>query len=476
MHRWQVSVLGVGLDGVLRAGWRAVGMAAALLLAACGGGGSAPSDGGAASPRVTATSAVTNIEPGTTGITAGLFVAGSANGDGFVMQLMQDGPRRALWAVRYRAATGQWGEPQRISRNDVAYFTIAITADANGNAMAVWQEDEAGIVAARFDAAAGLWEAPLALGPDRGFAVVAGNVAGVVHVIGAQGDDHVFDPVAGVWRSSGRFLQTNVSVGAATPEALAVDAGGRALGLYRYAWDFELVGSNHFAPAAGQWQALPAGADLVGVVPGSRVTGDYVTNPQVAALGDGDFIGAWNVDLEVAAIARVEVARYSGASGSWSTARTVAQIDPTSEFSSFALRSGGGNTFALWNEIVDGRRSVRVLRLDENGAACDPVRTIDGAVGGVAEWPELVVDPRGNAFAAWHQHDGTRSNIAFSRFDAASGTWRPAELAETEPGDAIAPRPAVAGSQVLLAWAQREGDDTRIKAMLVPMVEPPAAP
>jgi hypothetical protein len=213
---------------------------------------------------------------------------------------------------------------------------------------------------------------------------------------------------------------------------------------------------------------------LIGVVPGSRVEQETLVNVNVTAFGQGDFIGAWNVDTDVEAITRVVVARYSGASGSWSTARTVAQVPPDSLLGALRLRSGGGNTFALWRQIVGGRPAVRVLRLDDNGVACDDIRTVDSAVGGAAEWPDLAVDARGNAIAAWHQFDGTRNNIALSRFDASRGSWQPAELAEAEPGDAIGVRLAVAGSQVWLTWVQREGNDLRIKAKLLPTAQPPA--
>ena len=77
--------------------------------------------------------------------------------------------------------------------------------------------------------------------------------------------------------------------------------------------------------------------------------------------------------------------------------------------------------------------------------------------GGTAQWPDLAIDPQGNAIVIWQQDDGTRSDIAMSRFDAATGEWQPAVLAETEPGNAAAVRASADGGQALLAWLQREG-------------------
>lgn len=481
MQKSEAAVRARSVADPARALCRVAAIAAVLLLGACGGGGPAPASEGAASPRASAVSVVKTIDAGTMDRVTRHFVAGSANGDGIVMWLTEEGPRRQLWAVRYRAVTGQWSEPQRISRNNVYYYTIALTADAAGNAMAVWSEEEDGIVAARFDAAAGAWAAPVVLGPNAGDTPVAGNDAGVVHVIGIAGDDHVFDPAAGVWRSSGRFLQTNVTVGAPSAVALAVDQAGHAVGLYRYASDFELMGSNAFSPSTGQWNTLSpdSGQDFIGEVPGSRLdairTRESIVQTELAAIGQGDFIGVWNVDIGSDEIARIVLAKFSGQSRSWSTARTIVQVDPAeARLGTVQLRSGGGNTFAIWRQNLAGRPAVRVLRLDGNGLACDDLRTVDSAVGGSAEWPELVVDSRGNAFAAWHQNDGMRNNIAFSRFDASRGSWLPAELAETEPADSFAARPAIAGSQVLLTWVQREGDRLRIKATLLPTVVPPS--
>ena len=477
-HEWAVTGLAARLAAVM---WHGVGSAALLMgLAACGGGDPASPSSEAAPPKAQPAAAVTSVNTGVTDRPVGVFVAGSANGDAFVMWLTESGPRRQLWAVRYTRNTGQWSEPRRLSRNNVAYSSIALTADAAGNATAVWSELEDGVLSARFDRVAATWGAPVPLNSEVTFVHVAGNGSGVVHVVGTAGGDQTFDPAAGVWRPTGRLVQTNVPGGAATAEALALDESGHAVGLYRYASDFELIGSNVFSPATGRWGDLPPDGeqDFIGEVPGSRIDSigsrQSIVQTQLIAVGQGDFIGAWNIDIGSDEIARIVLAKFSGSSRSWSTARTIVQVDPAqARLGTVALRSGGGNTFALWRQNLAGRAAVRVLRLDGNGIACDAVRTLDSAIGGDAEWPEMSVDARGNALAAWQQFDGTRNNLAWSRFDAARGQWEPAVLAESEPGDAVGARTAIAGDQALLSWTQREGNESRIKVTMLPLTEPP---
>jgi hypothetical protein len=134
-----------------------------------------------------------------------------------------------------------------------------------------------------------------------------------------------------------------------------------------------------------------------------------------------------------------------------------------------------GNALVLWTETDGTQAAVKTIRVDRTGATCNPIHALDRAGGGHTPHANLAVDPGGNAIAIWQQFqgggtdDGSRRDIAISRFDHATGTWTDAVLAETEPGHAISPRASAAGGQALLGWIQAEGGVNRVRALLQPI-------
>lgn len=71
--------------------------------------------------------------------------------------------------------------------------------------------------------------------------------------------------------------------------------------------------------------------------------------------------------------------------------------------------------------------------------------------------------PIANDASGCRADDGSRRNIAISRFD---GTWDSAVFAETQPGHAISPHASASGGQALLGWIQSEDGANHVKARL----------
>ena len=184
---------------------------------------------------------------------------------------------------------------------------------------------------------------------------------------------------------------------------------------------------------------------------------------------------AWLAEEEDSGRQMIRVAHFIGRTGTWEMARTL--VPPARVF----IRLEGiaadamGNALVLWTETDGTQAAVKTIRVDRTGATCNPIHALDHAGGGHTPHANLAVDPGGNAIAIWQQFqgggtdDGSRRDIAISRFDHATGTWTDAVLAETEPGHAISPRASAAGGQALLGWIQAEGGVNRVRALLQPI-------
>lgn len=70
-------------------------------------------------------------------------VATDWDGNAAVVWHQSDGIRTNIWANRYTAATSQWGSAERIESDDAGNASYPqIAFDANGNAIAVWQQSD----------------------------------------------------------------------------------------------------------------------------------------------------------------------------------------------------------------------------------------------------------------------------------------------------------------------------------------------
>lgn len=475
---------------------RAGCVALVVCVCACGGGNdgvplsnsapdptpSTPAPGATRPPLVPAPS----IDSAASGNPVSVRVALSANGDGFAVWQAHDGTRHNLWANRYRAAAAAWGSAANIeaSSTDIDDFDLAV--DGSGNAVVAWHEAPPGnpppgrgeVKSTRFDAQAHAWAMPVLLNANASEPRVAGNAGGTMLAVYVF-DTHLvrgrfFDPAVGTWQPEAAIEQNTTGTGASFSPVSMVDGRGNALALWRGTrTGVEVVGSNYFSRDAGGWPQLPPGeTGILGGIPGSFIQGS-LGNLQLAAGTDGNFLAVWAAiqgtyppeSAETAILA----ARFTSSTGAWSAVRTVVP-NSTQGLELQRVGSGAdGKVLVLWTEAVGLRRALKAVRVDDVGATCSAAQVIDSAVGGGAARADLGIDPQGRAVAIWQQFeggradDGSRSNVAISRFD---GTWGGAAFAETQPGNAISPHASASGGQALLGWIQPEDGDNHVKALL----------
>ncbi|MBT8454210.1 MAG: Ig-like domain-containing protein [Deltaproteobacteria bacterium] len=116
-----------------------------------------------------------------------------------------------------------------------------------------------------------------------------------------------------------------------------------------------------------------------------------------------------------------------------------------------------GNAVAVWEQSDGSRDNIWANRFTPS-AGWGVADRIETASAGGASRPQVAVDPTGNAVAVWEQWDGARRNIWANRFTPSSG-WGVAGLIETDnAGTAARAQVAVdpLGNAVAV-WEQSDG-------------------
>lgn len=502
---------------------RASCVALFVCLTGCGGGsgGSAadasPDPGTTPAPASLVIGTPLSIDGGASGNPVDLRVMRSANGDGFAVwqanRPEDDAFPSLLWASRYRAATGTWSSPVNIATGSMGRGEAVVlpsggrafdlTVDANGNAVVAWvkyagEPDRLGVVmSARFDASTGAWSPPVLLNDNGTAPRLASDATGAVLVVymaapapssppdlNSRIKGRFLDPASGAWQAETLIEQNHLADTSSTftPQA-ALDGSGNALvafgtGIQPSRFVDQTLASNYYSRTAGTWGGLPAeDPGLFGVVPGTGR--GVVLYLQVVATTDGNFLAAWQENLESGG-REVAVARFASRTRKWTAKQTLIPAD----LGVWLQRIGSdasGNVHLMWTHWNGTRQVLKATRLGPDDDSCGAVQTIDQAVGGwAAHGAGLAVDARGDAIAIWDRVDpdglpDSPRNIAINHFDRAAGAWGRAVLVEGQTTSRAVhlPSASVSGGQALLGWLQPEGDVNRVKVLLQPLASPP---
>lgn len=189
----------------------------------------------------------------------------------------------------------------------------------------------------------------------------------------------------------------------------------------------------------------------------------YAGSPRIAMAPDGNGMMAWG-QLDGAFIAAY-AARFDATSLTWQA--------PVVLHAGFAGHASGiqvavdpnGNAIVTWAEqAAGGRNDIRARRYVAATNTWTPSTLLETDDAGDALAPVIGMDSAGNAIVAWHQTDGTGiRSIWVNRFDAASGAWQGA--AQVDGTTALTEDPRVAvepGGNAVLLWLQENGSDTEL--------------
>lgn len=389
-----------------------------------------------------------------------LAIDGSGNATAVWHQ--SDGTRDNIWANRYAAASG-WGTAELIETNDAgSAFDPQVAVDADGNALTVWWQHDGkrfNIWANRYDAVTG-WGTPVRLkADDSGSAFdpqIAVDANGNALAVWNQQDDkryniwaNRYDAATG-WGKPSR-LKVDAAGGAFDPQ-VAMDADGNALAVWQQFYGKHAnIWANRYDVAAG-WgnpSRLKADDDRAAFY------------PQLSVDAYGNAVAVWW--QHDGTRANIWANRYDAASG-WGTSTAIKADDSGDAFDPQVTLDADGNALAFWSQEDETHSNIWANRHDVASGWSAPSRIKTDDSGG-AFYPQLAVDADGNAFAVWVQHDGKRANVWANRYDAATGWGTPRLIETNNGGDAFHPQIAVdADGHALAVWWQHDGTRTNIWA------------
>jgi phage terminase large subunit-like protein len=312
-------------------------------------------------------------------------------------------PMAADFTSTFTTRDGAWGAAQMIEDNTGDANEPQVVVDPSGNAVAIWYQWDGSnytIYSNRYDALSGMWGTAQAIESNTGGA---------------------YDP------------------------QVAIDLDGNAVAIwYQRDGSNYTIYSNRYDALSGMWGTAQAIESNTG--------GAY--DPQVAIDSSGNAVAVWyRYDGSYWSIYSN---RYDALSDMWGTAQAIEGNTGHAYYPQVAV-DPDGNAVAVWTEDDGGNYNIYSNRYDALSCTWGTAQAIEGNTGN-AYYPQVAVDPDGNAVAVWYQWDGTYYTIYSNRYDALSGTWGTVQAIESNTRDAFAPQVAVdPDGNATVVWCQEDG-------------------
>jgi len=348
----------------------------------------------------------------------------------------QIGPTSALssiWASRYEMGRG-WSTPALIESDDTGAASHPdVAIDANGNALAVWDQSDgtcSNIMANRYSVGSG-WGTPVlietstcdALEPRIAVTPAGDAIAVWYQFSGTSAAIWSNRYVAGtVWGTAERIES---EAGVARVPQVAFDAAGNAIAIWEhFDGTRSNIRSNRYVVGTGWGVSRLVETNDAG----------NAQSPQLTVDPQGNALAVWQ--QPDGAFQRIWANRYR-ANGDWENAAVIGGNDSGDASNpQIVLRKGSG--FTVW-EQSNGRRSAVLARRYTAGAfsnAPGALTDLSGDFGGSASSPQVAIDSTGGAIAVWSQENsfplpspGAAYSVAASRFTVGGG-WGTANVIE----------------------------------------------
>jgi len=388
-------------------------------------------------------------------------VATDPNGNAIAVWYQVDVTRNSIWANRYVPGTG-WGTAQLIETDntgDALYPQVGI--DPNGNAIAVWYQFDGtrnSIWANRYVPGTGWGTAQLIETDNAGDASgpqVAIDPNGNAIAVWEQSDGTRYNIwanryVPGTGWGTAQLIETGA--GAALNPQVGIDPNGNAIAVwYQSDGTRYNIWANRYVPGTGWGSAQLIETD----------NAESAYSPQVAIDPNGNAIAVWYQSDNTRY--NIWANRYVPGTG-WGTAQLI-ETDNSGDASHPQVGiDPNGNAIAVW-EQYDGTRFNIWANRYVPGTGWGTAQLIETDNAGDADAPQVGIDPNGNAIAVWYKWDGTRYNIWANRYVPGTG-WGTAQLIETDnTGDAYYPQVAIdPNGNAIAVWRQSDGARSNIWA------------
>jgi head-tail adaptor len=339
-------------------------------------------------------------------------VAGDAQGDMTAMWDQEIDGKSEVMASAHPVGGG-WQPPIAVSMADAGGEAPVVAVDAQGDTTAVWSVVNG--VQAAVRPAGGAWGTPVDLsgtgGSDPDVVIDAQGDATAVWVVGG-GMQAAVRPAGGIWGAPVDLDSGELSV--ANPR-LAVDPQGDVTAVWT---SLSSISANNITRAAtrsagGVWQTSVDLSD----------TSKNAFGPQVTIDPQGDATAVWDLTDPISH-SNVVQASVRQAGGAWQT-----PVDISAGFTTHfpadpqVAVDPQGDTTAIW-DLQNGTTSsfiVQAATRPAGGIWQTPADVSTGSQG--SSFPELAVDPKGDATAVWDLYDGTSYTVQ-TALRPAGGAWQ----------------------------------------------------
>jgi hypothetical protein len=354
------------------------------------------------------------IETGATGA-ARPRIAVAPNGDAIAVWMQQsDGVYFSVWSNHYTFATKTWGTAERIGTGTGDAWDPQIAIDANGNALAVWQQDGNAGGSLRYD----IWSNRYTAGTGWGTATL---------------------------------LETD-NAGSAQAPQIAIYANGDAIAVWaQFDGTYGNIMANRYAVGTG-WGSTPT---IIATGPGGRY------NPQLAIASNGNAFAVWSTYVG-AGINNIDTSLYT--TGNWGAPVAIGSDTLGSDIHNAKIAfDGSGNAIAVWRQVNGTGRNIMANRYTP-AIGWGTAAPIEWA-GGDADVPQIVFDVSGNALVVWQQTSGSGTNnrIWSNRYTPGAGWGGFPSLIQTDisggsTANAVTPQIAIdTNGNALVVWVQPDG-------------------
>jgi hypothetical protein len=357
------------------------------------------------------------------------------------------------------AAAVRWSPPVKLSRAERAIADPTVATDGRGDVVALWRSAEG--ILATFRPAGHGWQAAGAIATaGRGAPfdpAVAMDPRGDVLAVWER-SPVVNAEVLAALRPVGRGWRAPVRLAAnafgETPPQAAMDARGDGFVLWQGGVETEGIWSD-FLPSGKSWQRaeeLSKPAE-----PGAELA----SSPQLAVDSGGAAVATWSLQsVTPENILESAESAWRPAGGNWQAPVTLANDLPGGSATTSVAIDPKGDALALWEafektSLVQGAERMA-------GASWGPTELALSAETSDETCPRVALDSRGDAAAvAVGSHHGRLALRAFSR--PAGGSWQAAVTLASLPGSYV-PQPQLAmdaRGDAVAAWISYKGSGGR---------------
>ena len=406
----------------------------------------------------------TRIEP--TGPTTAEMpkVIADRTGNAIAVWQRRDGQTRSIWSNRYRVGAG-WGTAVQISTIASA-MSIAdepeIDVDVSGNVVAVWEQMDNGVFGIwsnRDVAGTGTWGTAVqiqtrtnatgtALGPQVTFDALGNALA-----VWAQQESGVL----GIWANRytagvgwGTAVQIETNPGDADSPQVAFDrSSGKAFVVWNQrAGACTCIWSNQYTVANG-WGTPKM------IASGSAVS---AFSPRISVDGFGNAYAVWT-QSENGTQFDIWSNRFA-AGGDWTTAVMI-DDHMGGAGSPKIVADASGNAYVVWEQSQTSAPGLSIRwNLYKAGTGWGTAGLVAPAVDALGQTggnPEIAFDPNGIAHAVWEHGDAVQTHVRSSRLVPFANGWsQPLDAGSTD----SAANPAIASDpngDVTAVWEQTDG-------------------